>query len=315
MTAALARMVPAGSPATFDELAKMAEMFFRSGYFTDAKSAGAALVKIQAGRELGFGPMASMTGVHVIEGKPSIGAHLFAAMIRSSGRYDYEVIESTKERCELKFTRLVGKKWVDQTPSMVCTLKEFIENGTAISGKGKSGEPPPLKTNWQRSPDDMLFARAISKGYRRHCPDLSCGVSVYVTGEIDSDEQPPAATNGSVTNGPAAGEVVDASYTVNGHHVTDSAPTTATTTTATEEPRQTLQEALAIEAAKVKASQGQFDRLAELMKQLNIAEPAALARARELYGIGSWSDLTEQNADDMESKMVAAVAQLPPAKG
>jgi hypothetical protein len=40
-------------------------------------------VKVLAGRELGFGPFASVNGIHVIKGKPGIvSANLMAAAVK-----------------------------------------------------------------------------------------------------------------------------------------------------------------------------------------------------------------------------------------
>lgn len=293
-TQALARVAPPGAPATVAETMQLAELFFRSGFFSDTRSAAAALVKIQAGRELGFGPMASMTGVHVIEGKPSIGAHLMAAMIRGSGRYDYEITESNRDRCTIKFKRLTGKKWDDLTPEITVTLKEFVESGAALAKDGKS-----LRDNWRKCPDDMLFARAISKGYRRHCPDLSCGVSVYVDGEIAADEAPPAAVAGEGVEPPVG------TNGTNGTHAPASPPA--------EGPSQTLQEAL---AERELAHPDTLQRLNDKMAQLALNPIKALATARASYGGGranwEWRDLTVPQAADMEAKLDAAIAKKKP---
>jgi len=165
------------SDAPMNETMQLAEHFARSGFFADANNASKAVVKILAGRELGFSPMASMTGIHVIEGKPSIGAGLFAAMIKRSGRYDYRVVECSAARCVLQFFN--PKSGEVLGPDVVVAFDEFVKNGTAVGRDGR------VKTNWQRSPDDMLFARAISKGFRRYCPDLVGGVTVYADGEIE----------------------------------------------------------------------------------------------------------------------------------
>ncbi len=69
----------------------LGEVLARSGFFADARSASQAVVKVLAGRELGFPTIASMVGIHIIEGKPAIGAHLLASLIRKSPRYDFSV--------------------------------------------------------------------------------------------------------------------------------------------------------------------------------------------------------------------------------
>jgi hypothetical protein len=50
--------------------------------FEDVKNVAQAMVKIKAGEELGFTPFVSMGGVHVIKGKPSLGATLQASLLK-----------------------------------------------------------------------------------------------------------------------------------------------------------------------------------------------------------------------------------------
>jgi hypothetical protein len=50
-----------------------------------------------------------------------------------------------------------------------------------------------LKANWRNHPDDMLFARCVSKGYRRYCADLSSGVLAYDPDELGELPAIPAA--------------------------------------------------------------------------------------------------------------------------
>ena len=149
------------------EIKDTARLFAESGYFQDAKQAAQAFVKIMTGRELGFNPMASMTGVAVIQGKPVIGANLMASKIRMSG-YDYRVTELTMERCLIELfdsqKRSLG--------TSEFTMKEATEAG--LTGKD----------NWKHYPKNMLFARAISNGIRWFCPEIMQGQTVYTPDEL-----------------------------------------------------------------------------------------------------------------------------------
>jgi hypothetical protein len=156
----------------------LGKVFADSGYFQDSRSAAQAVVKILVGQELGFSPMASMMGVHVIEGKPSLSAHLMASAIKRSGRYDYEIKEHDKKTCTIDYIAVSGSER-KKLGTITATLQEFIDNGTAV------GKDSKLKTNWAKFPDDMLFARNIGKGYRRYCPDLAGGLVCYTEGEIE----------------------------------------------------------------------------------------------------------------------------------
>jgi len=168
-------------PMSIAEVMSVGDAMARSGFFADCRQANQAVVKILAGRELGFGPIASMTGVHIVEGRPTMGAHLLAALIRRSGRYDYTIQQLDSERCDLQFSRLADGQKSEAVGVVSVTMADLVANGTAIGRDGK------VKANYRRSPDDMLFARAISKGYKRYCPDLTFGVTVYAEGEIDND--------------------------------------------------------------------------------------------------------------------------------
>ena len=59
-----------------------------SGLFPDITRASQAVVKDLAGRELGIGPFAAMSDIHIIEGKPVVGARILAALVRQSKVYD-----------------------------------------------------------------------------------------------------------------------------------------------------------------------------------------------------------------------------------
>jgi hypothetical protein len=152
---------------SMDDLARLAEMFAKSGYFTDAKSAAQIGVKVLAGREMGFGPFASVNGVHVIQGKPAVGANLMAAAVRAHGRYDYAVNKMQDDVVEIEFLRdgkSIGVSKFD--------AKDAKAAGTANLGK---------------FPRNMLFARAMSNGVRWYCPDVFMGSSVYTPEELGAE--------------------------------------------------------------------------------------------------------------------------------
>lgn len=147
-----------------NEIMKMAEVFAQSGMFTDAKQMGQAFVKIQAGQEVGIPPFASMSGIHIIQGKPTIGAGIIASCIKGSGKYDYKVKEMSEKICSIDFFQ----------------GKEFIGNSEfTIEDAKKAGTK-----NIDKFPKNMLFARAISNGVKWYCPDVFAG-PVYVPEEME----------------------------------------------------------------------------------------------------------------------------------
>jgi hypothetical protein len=156
-------------PASLTEAMNIAKMFAESGMFTDVKGAAQALVKIQAGAEMGIPPFASMSGVHIIKGKPTVGAGLMASRVKASGKYDYRVLEQTETICKIEFFQLEGKK-KDTLGVSEFTLKDAEKAGTQ---------------NLSKFPRNMLFARAMSNGVKWYCPDVFSG-PVYVPEEMET---------------------------------------------------------------------------------------------------------------------------------
>jgi hypothetical protein len=140
------------------------ETFFKSGMFADIKSAQQAVVKIMAGAEMGISPFASMAGIHIIQGKPTIGAGLMAARVKGFGKYDYKVIEHNEKVCSIEYFQ--GKESIGVS---TFTLDDAKKAGTK---------------NLDKFPKNMLFARAMSNGVKWYTPDIY-EAPVYVPEEME----------------------------------------------------------------------------------------------------------------------------------
>ena len=149
-----------------NEIMSIGKAFAESGMFADTKSAAQAIVKIQAGQEIGIPPFAAMTGIHIIQGKPAIGAGLMAARVKGSGKYDYQVVEQTEKVCSIDFYQ--GKK--------------MIGNSTFTAEDAKKAQTK----NMDKFPKNMLFARAMSNGIKWFTPDVFAG-PVYTPEELGSN--------------------------------------------------------------------------------------------------------------------------------
>ena len=145
---------------------QLSKVFFESGMFSDIKSASQAMVKIMAGAEIGLKPFASVTGIHIIQGKPVLGAGLIASSIKGSGKYDYRIIEMSDKLCSIEYFQ----------------GKESLGTSTFTVEDAKKAQTK----NLDKFPKNMLFARSISNGVKWFCPDVFNG-PVYVPGEIESD--------------------------------------------------------------------------------------------------------------------------------
>ena len=140
------------------------ETFFKSGMFSDIKSAQQAVVKIMAGAEMGISPFAAMSGIHIIQGKPTIGAGLMAARVKGFGKYDYKVLEHSDKICSIEYFQGTNSLGVS-----TFTIEDAKKAGTK---------------NIDRFPKNMLFARAMSNGVKWYTPDIYEN-PVYVPEEME----------------------------------------------------------------------------------------------------------------------------------
>jgi hypothetical protein len=156
------------------------ELLARSGYFQDAKDAAQTFVKVLAGRELGIGDIAAMTGIYIVKGKVSLSANLMAALVKRSGRYNYRVKRLDDKGCEIEF-------FESGQPIGVSAFTEEDAKKAGLAG----GD------NWKKFPRNMYFARAISNGVKFYCPDVSM-TPIYTPDEL-----------GALVDG-ESGEVIEA---------------------------------------------------------------------------------------------------------
>jgi hypothetical protein len=111
-----------------------------------------------------------MSGIHVIQGKPALGAGLIAGRIKASGRYNFKVIRLDDEGCVIEFYENAEKIGVSA----------FERADAAKSGLLE-------RDMWRKFPRNMYWARALSNGARWYCPDVFSG-SIYTAEELGGGE-------------------------------------------------------------------------------------------------------------------------------
>lgn len=160
------------SDVNIDDLKRLGILLATSGYFETAGNRDAAVaqmcVKVLAGRELGFGPFASVNGIHVIKGKPAISANLMAAAVKSNPRYDYRVRQMDSNAVKIEFFEIEDGKRVS------VGVSEFTKEDATAAGTQNMG----------KFARNMMFARAMSNGVKWFCPDCFSGNTVYVPEEL-----------------------------------------------------------------------------------------------------------------------------------
>lgn len=162
---------PSNMPIEMKEAATAASFMMKSGYFKDVQSVSQGMVKVLAGREMGLKPFQSLQGIHVIKGKPVVGAALLATTIKRSGVYTYRVVEHTATCCRIEFLEII-----DGAREVIGVSEYTVE-------EAKAAGLPSTNPTWNKFPKNMLFARALSNGARWYCPDVFGG-AVYTDGEV-----------------------------------------------------------------------------------------------------------------------------------
>lgn len=144
-------------------LATLGDILHKSGMFADIQSAAQAIVKVMAGRELGFGPIYSMTKIALVKNRITLSAESMAALIKRSGTHGYRVTTHTDKECSIDFLEGVEKVYTS-----TFTIADAQRAGVIKADSG-----------WEKFPRAMLFARALSQGARIVCPHLIAGAYTH----------------------------------------------------------------------------------------------------------------------------------------
>lgn len=136
----------------------------------------------------------ALTGIHVIEGKPSAGADLIAGLIRKAGHKLRVRVERAADGGPVAVAEVIRSDDPDYTFS--CRWDMTRANAANLTGKA----------NWKKFPEAMLKARAITEVAREAASDALMGV-IYTPEELgaadtDADGVPVQVTSERVTPTP-----------------------------------------------------------------------------------------------------------------
>lgn len=168
--------------AGLDDLDKALGIYSRAGM-----SVSETALKLSIGSGLGLSLAQSLTEIHIIKGRPSIGSATQLAIIRSRGvRHNW--IESTDTSATIELT-------IPGEPEPRRTTWTIAQAKTANLVKGD---------NWQNHPANMLRARCITTAIRMWCPEI-LGMTVYDADEMregmDADVVAPVRTTPRIPGG------------------------------------------------------------------------------------------------------------------
>jgi len=191
------------SDQSLESMLAKAEVFIKSGLVPKTyNKPESVLVACTYGADLGFSPMQSLQVINVIEGKPCLSAAALQALALKHGG-TINILEHTDKVCELEITR--GERKHKSRFSVEDAIKQGLLG----------------KSNWQKMPKAILFARATSQAIRFMFADIVGGL--YTVEELEdgkalndspppkkAKEEPPApALALPVTPAPAPAVVVD----------------------------------------------------------------------------------------------------------
>lgn len=166
---------------TVNDLRWYADVFVKSGMFENEIDVAKAAVKIMYGAEMGYSPAMAMQNVNVIKNSISMSGNAIAARIKQTPKYDYKMVEYTAEKCVIEWYERNEK--TDEYEKVGVNAYTYEQAKAAKIIFGRNG----IKDNWAAHPEDMLFNRCISKGYKKFAPDLFM-IPVYTPEELhDAD--------------------------------------------------------------------------------------------------------------------------------
>jgi hypothetical protein len=181
------------------EIATAGALLAQSGMF-GAMNQAAGFVIAATCHQQGISLMEFTRTYHIVEGKPSMRADAMLAEFRKAGG-KHRILSNTTERAAVEL-EIDGQK-----VEFAYDINDAKRTGDCFKGDGKT-----LKHNWSKRPEDMLWARVISRGVRRLRPEIVAGL--YTPEEVE-DFAPERAAPAPITVDEAArrAKPVDATVT------------------------------------------------------------------------------------------------------
>lgn len=166
------------TPRLWDMIASVGRTFHKSGRMSII-NAEEGMVKALFCLENGL-PLTAARGLYFVSGKLGIESGVIAAMLRQHPDYDYEIRRLDPLGCTiaiLRYGEVIGEA-------------SFTMDDAERAGLAQ-------KHNYKSYPEDMFFAKAITRAQRRYAPDVF-GAPVYASEEMgdwtiegEVVEQPP----------------------------------------------------------------------------------------------------------------------------
>lgn len=183
------------TPRSLAEAKDLANTLAQARTIPDAlqKSPSDVLAIVMAGAELGLAPMQSVRALVLIKGKPTLSADAMGALVKSRRDVcEYLLLRTSDATKAVYETKRVGDP-------AATTMGFTIEEARTAKLNGD---------NWQKFPNAMLRARALSAICRAVYPDLLLGV--YEPDELAREERDVTPKAEVVDAAPAVAAAKDA---------------------------------------------------------------------------------------------------------
>jgi hypothetical protein len=157
-----------------------AEALARSGSY-DGADARTLLPRVALGLAVGADPASGASNITISKSKAVFSAAFQAALLVRRGVVRYDIVSASEECVELAWFR-DGRKVGVSRFTIAEAKRANLTN----------------KSVWQHYPEDLLFARALTRGIRRFAPETLAGFPAYTAEEMGADvpvqvEAPAAA--------------------------------------------------------------------------------------------------------------------------
>ena len=164
------------SPAAVKARMDYARALASSSLLPDAyrKQPANVLIAIEYGQALGIRPIAALTGINVIKGRPTMSADLMASVVRQAGH---------KLRVEQRGMSVRATLIRADDPEFQFHAIWDADRAQAAGLWGQAGP-------WSQYPEQMLRSRAITEVCRQGASDCLYG-AIYAPEELDGVESPP----------------------------------------------------------------------------------------------------------------------------
>lgn len=120
------------------------------------------LLALELGEALGIPAIQAITGIHVIEGKPSASAELIGSLVRRAGH-------KLRIKVDHQRTAVLAQLIRADDPDHTFEARWDLDRAKQAGLTGKD--------NWRKDPIAMLTARAVTQVARQGAPDALYGVS------------------------------------------------------------------------------------------------------------------------------------------